>query len=215
MNADLLVHWLMFVPIHGEYSFLSGNNRGEKNAILQKWVEITGVQGKYKIEALTIALHRRSWRWVNSESEAQRYATKYRSKATEVNREIVGKGRSVPIAEPKKLHLTAYQQVLLRKILRGWARKSQKKLTKKDRLFKKYQLTNRLKRNDFQGVHSYARLRDDSDHRVHKTTSGGKEERQEGMYGTGVRHIDGKIWIGNRKKYYLLSKAFVIFHQLR
>ena len=133
------------------HTFLGWITEEEKNEILEKWVEITGVQGEYRIEALQVAFHRKSWRWVKSASEAQKYATKYGSKATEATGRSWGKVGPVPIAEPKKLQLTAYQQVLLRKILRGWAKRSQKKLTRKDRLFKKYQLTNRLRRNDFQG----------------------------------------------------------------
>ncbi len=176
------------------HTFLNGIDEDQKNEILQKWVDITGVQNEFRIEALMVAFHPKSWRRVKSASEAQRYATKYSSKATEATGRSWGKVGPVPIAEPKKLQLTAYQKVLLRRALRAYTKRSQKKLKRKDRQYKKYQLKNRLKNKDFQGFILMPGLEVVRIIEYILQATGGKEGSEDQVYVNIEGYTGGRIW---------------------
>lgn len=71
--------------------------------IMRKWVELTGVQGEYKIQALMVALNHRSYRKIESVYDAQMYATKYGTKVAEASGRAWGKVGPVPIAKQRFL----------------------------------------------------------------------------------------------------------------
>ncbi|MRS04256.1 hypothetical protein EG832_13720 [bacterium] len=126
--------------------FLHGIDKDDLWYILQKWVDNTGVQGEDRAKALQVAFHKKSYRKISSQKQAQRYVTKYGSKNTEAIGRSWGKIGNVPLEEGMEMKLTLEQRQKVRRILRAYTKRTQAK--NKDKRFK---LTNRLKSDDFEG----------------------------------------------------------------
>lgn len=92
--------------------------------LAEEWVRITGTQDP---RALGVALHSKSWALLDNRTTAMKYVSKYMSKSLLVSNESIGRSwgiiGNIPMAEPERVRLTELEAVMLKRLLRRYAKR--------------------------------------------------------------------------------------------
>jgi hypothetical protein len=91
--------------------------------IVEKWLEIIGTQGEYKIKARKVLYHEKSFRFIKSQKQMRKYMQKYISKNEEfISDESIGRSWGLigdPIEKnPEEIEVDNNEMVLLKRMLR-------------------------------------------------------------------------------------------------
>lgn len=101
--------------------------------IAKKWLDITGTEGKYRDHAEKVIYHKNSFRFIESQKQMVKYASKYGTKDEEFIEED-GIGRSWgfygdPIDKnPDEIEITNDEMILLKRMLRRFCKGINKKV---------------------------------------------------------------------------------------
>lgn len=101
--------------------------------IAEKWIQITGAQGKYAIQARNVLYHKKSYRFIKSQKQMRKYMQKYISKDEEfLSDESIGRSWGLigdPIeTNPEEVEIEHNEMVLLKRMLRKFCKGINKKV---------------------------------------------------------------------------------------